>query len=286
MWIHVPCQTTRPTSSPSARDTEASNSDSDSPSPLLERYATLNGKSLPARSWLLACRKDSSLKPLSGLTSPPSTLVLGMDLWMSSLRATRASRSASRGSAADLQTKDTCGLSSPGSSQDAPLQSSSSRTSRTTSTSGSEMSETTYSAWVTRLRLDYSRRLKLGLRMFGKGFSSWGTPRAQPSGRGQSKRSGKRRLEDNVAKWLEGYSPSGCIPRDGQKPSGTTARCNLAFIARLMNLPVGWTSPSFGIGRRSFDSWETESSLLLRHMLSACCSEESKDELVKVPWLE
>ena len=98
-WLYVP-------------GSEASNSDSRSPSPDTEPWLTLSGKAsqrpLSWRGW----KTRPWIRRLSGLTSPPSTLEHGVASWIASLRASRASRSAAPASSKGSKTTAGSGRSS------------------------------------------------------------------------------------------------------------------------------------------------------------------------------
>jgi hypothetical protein len=277
MWIHVP-----PEFCPSAQAGEDLNSDLASSCQALAQSATLRGKSLPARSWQRACEKVSFVKPLSGRILPHSTAQDGVERWISSLRDTPASPSASSGSARGSQTSDTSGLTSAESSASVAPEQSSARTWRITSRSGSKMLAENYEKWATLSRQAYSRRVRWALRTIGRGFSFWGTPLANPSGRGQFKKRNKRKLEDVVAWWIWEYSRR--VPKqesDGTPLSKKTIRLNPVFATWLMNWPRGWTSPGLNTGSCNFTSWETASSQHVQRMLSLYFAHGWQSELTE-----
>lgn len=86
MWLHLP---NSPFSAEQAVDCSVPNTCSDGgPS------ATSSGTSTPSKSCAPASETDTSTMPPSGTTPSPSTGDPGLDLWMSSLRDSRASLSA------------------------------------------------------------------------------------------------------------------------------------------------------------------------------------------------
>lgn len=85
----------------------------DSPFPRHEPSATSNGKPITPRSWSRVWRRVAWTKRLSGVTSERSTAARGVASWISSLRGSRASRSASPASGAGKRTSDGSGQISP-----------------------------------------------------------------------------------------------------------------------------------------------------------------------------
>ena len=81
---------------------EASNWPSEMPTGLSVGW---NGKPLLSRSWSRVSGIAAFRRSLSGLTLEPSTAQRGVDAWTSSLRDSRASHSASLGSAGEPKTR-------------------------------------------------------------------------------------------------------------------------------------------------------------------------------------
>ena len=92
MWLHVPSL-----SSPSAPESDDSNQPSMPPPEALASSVTWRGKRSPPRTWSLRCKRVSWLRLLSGLTFEPSTASDGVDSWISSALASRASLTPSPG---------------------------------------------------------------------------------------------------------------------------------------------------------------------------------------------
>lgn len=280
-WIHVPS-----TFLASAQASEGSTPESSWQLEGLARSATLNAKSLRAKSWQRVWQTRPSMRLLSGLTSSASTASRGVDSYIASLRDTLASHSPSSGKSQEQATQGTCGPTSQGSSKNANHRSSSSRTCPTTSISGLTSYEENYEKWVSLLRQDYLQRLNWVHPTSGSDSSHWGTPRAGPSSCPSSDRASKFRLEDVIQEWLETatldprlsrfFPPERMIPRSGSKSLKWRHILSLGFWTWLMNLPQGWTDPSRGISSSEFASWETESSLLVQRTLSAYLAKESK----------
>jgi hypothetical protein len=141
----------------------------------LASSVTLSGKLSPPRSWRLAWKRKPWLRHLSGATCEPSTAGRGVELWIASLAATRANRSASPVSDVGRTIRGTFGRRSLESLRRLNPHSVSSRTSEGTYRSGSTLFGTSFKEWGSELRLDFSRRQKLARRIGGSGCSSWPT---------------------------------------------------------------------------------------------------------------
>lgn len=83
---------------------EGWNSASQASCPTTEPCASWRGKFMPLRFWSRAWQRASWLRLLSGMTLPPSAATSGVRSLISSLRDSRASRTASRGSGAGSPT--------------------------------------------------------------------------------------------------------------------------------------------------------------------------------------
>lgn len=177
-WLFVP-------------ESEGSNSDSRSPSEsnTIGVFVTLSGKAsqrpLSWRGW----KTRPWIARLSGTTLLPSRASRGVESWISSLRATRVSRSPSQASGGGIPTHDTSGRTSSESLTKSSHPSSSSKTSPATSLSASEKSSPTYmnsdTAWralVKSLRLDSSARKKSARLTSERDSSAWPTATAGDSG--------------------------------------------------------------------------------------------------------
>ena len=189
----------------------ASNSDSTLPNPDTALWVGLSGKHVRRprswRGWLT--RPWVTL--LSGTTLPPSTADAGADAWISSLRASRASRSASPGSSEESPTNATSGRPSPGSLAAYALSGYCSKTSRVwqqpsllMDEAPSKPSTTTFAEWVTRSRGTSSQRQRWGRRIFANDSSSWPTPNTPsggPNSESTATHTGGMDLEGAVALW-------------------------------------------------------------------------------------
>ena len=136
---------------------------------------------MPSADWSRLWRRAGWLRRLYGRMHEPSTADAGVDAWMASLAVSRANPIASRESASGPMTSATSGpLHAASSSRPDPAGSSSktrpgsSRRSPASFRVRSESAET-YTAWVTRLRADFSARKAWALATSASGSSSSGS---------------------------------------------------------------------------------------------------------------
>lgn len=177
--------------------------------------------------------------------SEPSTAARGVESWIASLAATRASLSAPPGSAAVNPILATSGPSSPGSSAKLSPDGASLRTSQVTFPWDFGESSPSWKQWVTELRLDFSRRQKSARAIGGSASSSWPTARAsEVDGRGAANRTpgtGGKILGQEAREW---QTPNGC-GAETRKQVGATERENL-----LGGQAKAWATPNAHDGRR------------------------------------
>lgn len=272
MWIHLP-------SSHYAQEQADSNLESNLQTHMLERFATLNGKSLHVRYWQRAWRTRSSMKRLSGLTCEPSTASLGMERFIASLPDIPVSPSQGAANTRELETPDISGLTSPGLSGKSSLLMFSLKTSPIIFPLDSRKYDPNYKRWALMLKQESSQRQKWARLILGKDCLFWGTPRADPSGKGNAKRAAKMRLEDMLAAWVleaktrrdlkKFFRPDHKTGQAGNESSKISLRINPHFLTWMMNWPRGWTNPSLPIEPQEFIYWEMASYQRLRLMLSA-----------------
>lgn len=139
----------------------------------------------------------SSMTHQFGTTLPPSTLNRGVDAWISSLRATRASQTASPDIERGRTTTGGSSIVSSKSSIKAGLILSSGKTSQGMRTDNYRSLSQHWSEWAASLRQEYSQRRKSAPAIEGRGCSSspsdgtaWTTPCADDTG-GRSKKYGQ-----------------------------------------------------------------------------------------------
>lgn len=172
MWLYLP------TSCHSARVEVDSTSESSALFEALAQSSTWKTKSLLPQSWSRTWKRNAFLPRLFGQTYEPSTAARGVASWISSLGATRASRSATPGSASALPTPGTCGLRCGASWPKSSPSGASSRMSALICDSDSTKSPETFKAWATELRRSCLQRKKSARLMAASGSSSWPTARA------------------------------------------------------------------------------------------------------------
>ena len=209
-WLYVP-------------GSEASNSASDLPDPTRAASLTWRGKPMPPRLSLRAWRMGHSIRLLSGLTLPPSTLDRGVAAFIASLPATPASPTPRSAGRPALTTIDSSSIRSSGSWPSAGLVVSSGITSRGTPTGNSGHWSPHWRGWATALWREYSARPKPALRTDESGFSSWPTPLSRD--------------------WKDGTAE---VVRRGKVQKDTLGRAlggtpNPPWVEWLMGLPAGWT---------------------------------------------
>lgn len=182
MWI-FPRSTSCPSPPVEAALTSESRPLSLEAADVLSTSLMWRSKPTPARSWLRAWKRVPWLRHLSGRTFDPSTAAPSLASWISSLEATRASRSPLRASASAPPIPGTSGLPLPVSSESAGPAPSSSRTSPVICAWDSARLPTSFEEWATALRRASTQRRKSARLTSGNGSSSsaWPTPRAQDS---------------------------------------------------------------------------------------------------------
>ena len=198
-----------------------SNLESNSPIPPLEPSVMWRGKPFLPRSWYNAWRKGTWIRHLSGLTFEPSTAAHGMELWISSLRDSRANPSALPESYNEKTIHGTFGLTSPESFESASRLSSSSRTSRPEPFLS--LGET-FEQWASKCRTPSRVPPPSWVRgISGKGSSYLPTPAARDW------------REDRVyPSQLKRHSPNLGTQIGGQ--------VNPLWKEWFMGLPIGWTA--------------------------------------------
>lgn len=223
-WLFVP-------------ESEGLNSDSISLSPTTAPSVTWRGKPMPPRSWSRAWRKESWLRLLSGTILAPSMADAGVESWISSLRDTRASRSASQDLAAALATLATSGPKSSALSESASQLSFFSRTSPAICPLASTWSANTFREWTIGLRLAYRARKKSAHRTEENSCSSW--PTATVSSDGDETENLGVSLPRLSERWPTPNCPS---PHDSDKSAslGFQKQRNVAGVATQGVSSHGW----------------------------------------------
>lgn len=238
-----------------------SNSGSTSPNPDIELWVSLSGKHeqrpLSWREW----RTRRWVKLLSGTTLAPSTADAGVDAWISSLRASRASRSASPDSNGESRTSATCGRTLPGSLARYALRGYCSKTSPVSQQPSllmdeapSKRSATTFKSWVSRSRGMSSQRQRWGRHIFASASSLPGdwpapnTPSGGPNTKSTATHTGGLDLDGAVLMWP---TPDAGV-RTGfnrSESEGATNRPLLAEAAKMWPTPRAEDSEATGAHR-------------------------------------
>jgi len=228
-------------------DMEASDSGLESQCQLLAPSVSWRGKLRAAPLWLRGCKRDLWLRHLFGQTSQPLTASLGVERWISSLRASRANLGASLENRQGLRTSATLAKSSSVSLARWDQATSSWRTSQGLfdaepptylgdfPKSGSMRSGAFFQQAESGQLTEDNAAFCLPT---GK---AWPTPNARdhkgsPNPENRDRMTGQL---DEAAERLFHLAPTetGAKP---QKPS--TQRLNPKFVEWLMGLPDGWTS--------------------------------------------
>ncbi len=156
---------------------EDSSSESPSPSETgIEVCVSLSGTLSPRRLSWHGWKRRSWIRHLYGTISRRFVADRGADSWISSLRDTRASRSASQESDAAERILATCGRMSRGSSPPSSPDLFSSRTLPAICPSGLTRYPRHFKAWATGSLREYSARRRWVLRIDASDCSSWPTP--------------------------------------------------------------------------------------------------------------
>lgn len=176
-WLYLPTECL--TASPSARESGEPISASTLPweNPIAPSV-TWRGKLLPLPLRSKLWRTAPYLWLLSGMNLDHSTADRGVEQWISSLRATRASRSPLPGNDWGQPTPGISGPMSPGSSGSASPNGCFWKTSPTIYLWDSTRFSDHYRAWATRLRRDCLARRKWGLHTGESDYLPWPTPTA------------------------------------------------------------------------------------------------------------
>lgn len=284
MWIHVPS-----ISSASAQEWEDSTSELSLRCQLLEQSATSRSKPIAARSWLRAWKSKYWIRHLFGRISNVSTACRGVESWIASLEATRASRFHWQDVGQAPTIHDICGLTLPELSRKLHLASVSLKTSQGTLPSGSTSSSASWKKWVTTLRRSSLARKKWVLATRESASLSsllggkWPTP-ALRDHKGtnlkpfQERGGGKK--GEQLANFVKhcfhldqqtstpGVESSTNILSSRQQLVRQKRRLNPNFVDWLMGWPIGWTDLE-PVEMGPFQSWQHTHSVLLLQILSA-----------------
>ena len=298
MWLHVPFLTPDSLCAPASADSVL---ESNLPCPDLPTSATWRGKPFQPRSWPRAWRIYPWLRRLSGLTCLPSTAALGVESWISSLRASRASLTASPESAPEPKTSGGSGPTSCGSFARFDPRTSSWKTSQgSLALAGSTPASVTWPRSGSMRSGRCYARPTLAPLTSGRGCSFWPTATVNGNNNvaGLSPTSGdglataaKAWATAAAREWKDGACaeqdvptngllgrqvircslPAPATPTDGAPSSPTTQnspQLNPAFVEWLMGLPRGWLDFE-PVELISFERWEMAWSRAVRLLPSS-----------------
>lgn len=179
------------------------------------------------RYWSSACKSKPWLMRLCGLICKPSTASRGADAWILSVRATRASRSASPVSVVARTMTDTFGRKSLESLARSNRVCAFSRMCPAISLWGLMRSPMTLSDWVTDLRLVCLRRQRLAQATSESGCSSWPTAKANDAEkRGNVSATKYPELVSAAQQWITPTVNNQTRVNNGTGPSLTTQSTN------------------------------------------------------------
>jgi len=221
-------------------------SNKDSTLPLMmptELSLAWNGKPLLPSSWSRVCRRAPYLRSLSGLTSEPSTVQRGVESWISSLRASRASLTPSLESGKGLRTSATSGRTCSGSSESASQLGFFSKTCRGLSPTSSTSLCPDCRIWATTLRRFSLRQRTLGRRTDANGSSYWPTAQALSRGKAENNAPDNSPLHREAVNWPTPQA------HDTQERGNTEADHHYR-PHDLSNAAALWPSPTAHDGRR------------------------------------
>lgn len=194
-------------------------SDLDEQSQICAQSLFLRSKPSLPRTWSQKWKRDSWTQHLSGRILKPSLGQTFVTAWTSSLEVIPVSHLVQPGSDLEKTTQDTSGLGSQMELFPCDPESSSSRTSKDTSASDSEMSSKIWRDLVMTRRGEYSLRVKSAHLTNASGSSSWPTCAARDY-KGESG-SGRQERKGNPADTLpNAVAQHGQADRDSRNTSG------------------------------------------------------------------
>jgi hypothetical protein len=241
----------------------------------LERSVGWSGKPSRSTTWRRLWKRDACLQRLCGRIYEPSTAARGVESWMASLRAIRASRSAKPAAFVDHVILGTYGRTSAESLARWNRPSCFSKTSPITCDRGSPTFSRTFGDWATTLRRACSAREKWVLATSGSGYSRslWPTLAARDyrtpnTASSQVRRNAGSSRGQQLSNFVvhNFFLPAPTTLRHGNESSkltGPSDRLNPLFASWLM----GWPR----IVPAGSDSWEMEWSRFRQRMRSALC---------------
>lgn len=217
---------------------------------LLEQSVTWRGKQRASKSWQRAWKKDLWIQHLCGRISKVLTAQIGVEQWISSLRDTPASPSATPANEKAQTTLGTSGLTLRESSGKPSQGLLFSKTCKDTSPKGSEKSSRRLPNWGSMQSGVYTAQLKPAFPTAGTGSSSWPTAVAGDSkscrAAGYSTESGRHSgttLTDACRQWPTPQTRD--FPSPDLKGSGNYERkVSKGYTIDLNSRVVNWATPT------------------------------------------
>ena len=269
MWLILPPNPSPITFCPSVPARAGSTSLSGSQCEMLARSATSRGTSRPPEYWARVWLTAPYTVHLSGLTCPPSTAARGVDLWIASLAAIRASPTVSPDLVLDPAMTAFSSTNLFGSSPKCGLRVYSAKTSRGTPTASSPHWFRHWKNWAIALRREFSARGKWGLPTAESDCTLWQTPVADDApdrDQGKINSRGEPKLSGQVKLWPtpKAHQRSDCrAERQRKTPDlssavitwptpmagtpaqrGNSAAGNSDFSRGVMAIAGGWPTPA------------------------------------------
>lgn len=208
-----------------------------------ELSLTWRSKPSPSLTWLRRWKRENWIQHLCGRMLKRSLLSHFAIWWTSSLAAIRANRSASQACGKGRKTQDTSGRFCAEQFELFSPDEYSSRTSRGTSRLDSQRCSAIWKRMVTKVRGEYSARLKSVRRTSASVSSSsgnWPTPAAHEARLGYQDRSnGKKGSQKSLTTVVLEDGQPGQVRRSGNGRSQGSLSPN--WTEQLMGVPVGWT---------------------------------------------
>lgn len=257
----------------------------------LARSVMWRAKYRQPRFWRTLWSTDFYRTRLFGPTCEPSTLALGVEAWISSLRAIRANHSQSPESVVAKAIRATCGQKWLESWRNASPLLAFSRMSQGTLFSDFSKSPKIWSDWVIVLRQECLRRRRLARVTRENGCSSWPTAKTATGDYQYANGKSVLNLSGAARQWLsiaptdakgtetaENYSPQAQSTSngDGSSTAGLSSRpqLNPRFVEWLMGVPVGWTSS--GCSEMEFAHYKERMRSALYRLCSGCTKQEAQ----------
>ena len=225
-----------------------------SPIPAFTHDALSNGKNTPGKASSPHSAPDTSYQRRSGTTSPHSTQSPSEAHSIPYLPGIPASHLATPANAKAPTTPATSGHTLPGSSENLNPDGCSSKTLQDTSPLALRPCCENYGAWVTRLRLAHSQRLKLAQRTSASDGSAWPTAQALTGGANsqrEARGAGGPDLQEMAQNWP---TPMAGTPAQ----NGNSAAGNNDFTRRAEELATAmWFTPDVPNGGRTMPKGAT-----------------------------